>query len=58
MIKTHTVNYIHQVNKSFPKKGYNFLDGDTIVSSGSKDASMDAVGSIITAIDGVQKKEF
>ena len=58
LIKTHTSNYIDQVDKSFPKKGYNFLDGDTIVSSGSKDASMDAVGSVITAIDGVQKKEF
>ena len=58
LIKTHTSNYINQVNKSFPKKGYNFLDGDTIVSPGSKDASKDAVGSIITAIDGVQNKEF
>ena len=58
LIKTHTSNYINQVDKSFPKKGYNFLDGDTVVSPGSKDASKDAVGSIITAIDGVQKKEF
>ena len=58
LIKTHTSNYIDQVNQSFPKKGYNFLDGDTIVSPGSKDASKDAVGSIITAIDGVQNKEF
>jgi len=58
LIKTHTSNYIHQVNKSFPKNGYNFLDGDTIVSPGSKDASRDAVGSIITAIDGVHSKEF
>ncbi len=58
LIKTHTSNYIDQVNKSFPKKGYNFLDGDTVVSPGSKDASRDAVGSIITAIDGLQNKEF
>ncbi|MDA7686114.1 histone deacetylase family protein [Candidatus Pelagibacter sp.] len=58
LIKTHTSNYIDKVNKSFPKEGYNFLDGDTIVSPGSKDASKDAVGSIITAIDGVQNKEF
>ncbi|MDC3120640.1 histone deacetylase family protein [Candidatus Pelagibacter sp.] len=58
LIKTHTSNYIDQVNKSFPQKGYNFLDGDTIVSPGSKDAAKDAVGSIITAIDGVQNKEF
>ena len=58
LIKTHSSNYIDQVKKSFPKKGYNFLDGDTIVSPGSKNASKDAVGSIITAIDGVQKREF
>ena len=58
LIKTHTSHYIDQVNESFPKKGYNFLDGDTIVSPGSKDASKDAVGSIITAIDGVHNKEF
>lgn len=58
LIKTHTSNYIDQVDKSFPKKGYNFLDGDTVISPGSKDASKDAVGSIITAIDGVQNKEF
>ena len=55
---THNPNYVNQVEKSFPKKGLFFLDGDTIVSPGSKEASSDAVGSIITAIDGVQKKEF
>ena len=58
LIKTHTSHYIDQVKESFPKKGYNFLDGDTIVSPGSKDASRDAVGSIITAIDGMHNKEF
>jgi acetoin utilization deacetylase AcuC-like enzyme len=35
-----------------------FLDGDTVVSPGSKEATKDAVGSIISAIDGVQQKEF
>ena len=55
---THDTNYIKQVKKSFPKKGLFFLDGDTIVSPGSKEASSDAVGSIITAIDGVQNREF
>ena len=58
LINTHSSKYINQVNKSFPQKGFNFLDGDTIVSPGSKDATKDAVGSIITAIDGVQSKEF
>ena len=55
---THNPNYVNEVEKSFPKKGLIFLDGDTIISPGSKDASEDAVASIITAIDGVQNKEF
>jgi acetoin utilization deacetylase AcuC-like enzyme len=55
---THSSDYINFVETSFPKKGLSFLDGDTIVSPGSKDATSDAVGSIITAIDGVQNKEF
>ena len=55
---THNSNYVNEVEKSFPKKGLFFLDGDTIVSPGSKEASSDAVGSIITAIDGVLNKEF
>ncbi len=58
LIKTHSSEYISQVNQSFPKNGFAFLDGDTVVSPGSKEAIKDAVGSIITAIDGVQKKEF
>ena len=55
---THNSDYINFVEKSFPKKGLSFLDGDTIVSPGSKEATSDAVGSIITAIDGVQNNEF
>ncbi|MDC1280091.1 histone deacetylase family protein [Pelagibacteraceae bacterium] len=55
---THNSDYINFVEKSFPKKGLSFLDGDTIVSPGSKEATLDAVGSIIAAIDGVINKEF
>ena len=55
---THDNNYVNQVEKSFPEKGLIFLDGDTIVSPGSKQAALDAVGSIIAAIDGVQSKEL
>ena len=54
----HNTNYIKNIQKSFPKKGLFFLDGDTIISPGSKEASSDAVGSIIAAIDGVQNKVF
>jgi len=55
---THDNNYVNQVEKSFPEKGLVFLDGDTIVSPGSKQATLDAVGSIIAAVDGVQSQEF
>ncbi len=58
LINTHSSKYINQVSQLFPKKGIAFLDGDTIVSPGSKEATKDAVGSIIAAIDGVQNKEF
>ena len=58
LINTHSSEYIDLVNKSFPENGLAFLDGDTVVSPGSKDATKDAVGSIITAIDGVQNKDF
>ena len=54
----HDKNYLNNVNNCFPEDGLNFLDGDTIVSPGSKDATVDAVGSIIAAIDGVMNKDF
>ena len=54
----HGKDYLNNVNDSFPKQGVNFLDGDTILSPGSKEAAKDAVGSIITAIDGVISKDF
>ena len=58
LMNTHSSEYIDLVSKSFPENGLSFLDGDTVVSPGSKEATKDAVGSIITAIDGVQQKEF
>jgi len=55
---THDKDYLNDVKDSFPTQGLNFLNGDTILSPGSKEATSDAVGSIITAIDGVMKKDF
>ena len=54
LLTTHHIDYVNLVKKSFPKKGFSSLDGDTIISPGSKDATFDAVGSIIAAIDGVE----
>ena len=54
----HDTKYINLVKNSFPTKGFTSLDGDTIISPGSKNATFDAAASIITAIDGVQNKEY
>ena len=54
----HNKNYLNKVKNSFPEQGLHFLDGDTIVSPGSKAASRDAVDSVLTAIDGVMIKEL
>ena len=55
---THDPEYISLVKNSFPVKGFSSLDGDTIISPGSKEATFEAAGSIITAIDGIQNKRF
>ena len=56
--KAHGEDYVSMVKKSFPNQGLKFLDGDTIISPGSKDATIDAVGSVIKAVDGVEQKKF
>ena len=55
---THSEKYFEKINQSFPKEGLACLDGDTIVSKGSRKAAFDAVASIINAIDAVINKEF
>ena len=58
LLLAHDENYLNSVKNSFPTHGLNFLDGDTILSPGSKKATKDAVGSIISGIDGVMNKSF
>ena len=56
--KAHSSSYIDNVENAFPQQGLVFLDGDTVISPGSKDATFDAVGSIISAINGIENNEF
>ena len=56
--KVHGSDYVDSIENSFPSSGLRFLDGDTIISPGSKKATYDAVGSVIKAIDGVESKKF
>ncbi len=55
---THSNEYIKNIKKSFPLDGLKFLDGDTVISPGSKKAVYDAAGSVIRAINGIEKGEF
>ena len=32
LIKTHSSEYIDHVDRSYPQNGFNFLDGDTVIS--------------------------
>ncbi len=56
--EVHDKNYLKKVASLFPKSGIQFLDGDTIVSPGSKEAALDAIGSILLGIDQVVNKKF
>ena len=40
---THSHSYIESVENAFPKDGLVFLDGDTVISPGSKDAASDVL---------------
>ena len=56
--KVHNKKYLDNISLSFPKNGIKFLDSDTIISPGSKQATLDAVGSIIIGIDQVNSGKF
>ena len=56
--EVHDKKYLKEISLNFPKDGIQFLDGDTVVSSGSKQAALDAVGSIILGIEKIINKEF
>ena len=55
---THSKEYIESIKSSFPSEGLKFLDGDTVISPGSKQAVFDAAGSVIRAVNGIENNEF
>jgi len=56
--EVHDKKYLKKISLNFPEDGIQFLDVDTVISSGSKQAALDAVGSIILGIDKIINKEF
>ncbi len=53
----HDQKYLDNLQKSFPKEGSVFLDGDTLIGPGSQQAALDAVGSVLLGIDRVINKK-
>jgi acetoin utilization deacetylase AcuC-like enzyme len=55
--RAHPQRYVEAVLAAFPTEGYVQLDGDTIVSPGSKDAALRAAGALVAATDAVMGRE-
>ena len=53
----HDQKYLDNLEQSFPREGSVFLDGDTLIGPGSKQAALDAVGSVLLGIDQVMNKK-
>jgi len=57
LARAHPPRYVDAVLEAFPKEGYVQLDGDTIISPGSKDAALRAAGALVAATDAVMAGE-
>lgn len=55
--RAHPPRYVEAVLQAFPTEGYVQLDGDTVVSPGSKDAALRAAGALVAATDAVMGGE-
>lgn len=55
--RAHPPRYVEAVLAAFPTEGYVQLDGDTVVSPGSKDAALRAAGALVAATDAVMGGE-
>ena len=56
--RVHDEDYIQEVFEAVPDEGYAQLDADTILSPGSGDAALYAVGGVCFAVDAVVKGEI
>lgn len=53
LLLAHSQEHIDKIFAAIPKVGLNFIDGDTLVSPGSGEAALNAVGSVLDAVDNV-----
>ncbi|MEZ5753260.1 MAG: histone deacetylase family protein [Paracoccaceae bacterium] len=57
VLRCHPRSYLEKVRRAVPGEGWVALDGDTILSPGSLDAALRAVGGICAAVDAVMAGE-
>ena len=57
VLRCHPAGYLAKVRRAVPEAGFVALDGDTILSPGSLDAALRAVGGICAAVDAVMAGE-
>jgi len=55
ILRVHPADYLAAIEKAAPGAGYTQLDGDTIMSPGTMDALMHAVGGAVLAVDQVMR---
>jgi len=53
LARAHPAAYVEAVLEAMPADGYVMLDADTIVSPGSREASLRAAGALVAAVDAV-----
>ena len=51
--RVHPRSYVERTLAAVPQRGYEALDGDTIISPGSAEAALRAAGSVTAAVDAV-----
>jgi acetoin utilization deacetylase AcuC-like enzyme len=57
VLRCHPAGYLAKVRRAVPDEGFVALDGDTILSPGSLDAALRAVGGVCAAVDAVMAGE-
>lgn len=53
LARVHPLDYVEFVENGIPKRGMSYLDGDTPVSPGSREAALRAAGAVCAAVDEV-----
>lgn len=57
LTRIHSQSHLERILGQIPKQGYYAIDGDTVISPGSGEAALRAVGAVCAAVDAVLGRE-